>query len=131
MLFFKWAISGIFSLFSAFQYSWQFVDYIKFTNDWIRTTGRWCRRQPLYQLSHNHSPKKLLYAKRRPKNFYQHASALCVFVLLVALGDAGVDVGHPVVGSANRLIRVNASASGGRSSGKRRRRRRKYEKSKK
>ena len=34
------------------------VQYIKkfFANDWIRTADHWYRKQPLYQLSHNHCP---------------------------------------------------------------------------
>ena len=29
---------------------------INFADDWIRTADLWCRKQPLYQLSHNHCP---------------------------------------------------------------------------
>ena len=28
---------------------------IKFADNWIQTTDQWCRKQTLYQLSHNHS----------------------------------------------------------------------------
>ena len=45
-----------FSLFTSFQYSKQMLN-INFTDDWIRTV-LWCWKQPLYQLSHNHCPKK-------------------------------------------------------------------------
>ena len=31
---------------------------INFANDWIRTADLWYRKRPLYQLSHNHFPKK-------------------------------------------------------------------------
>ena len=30
----------------------------KFADDWIRTADLWCRRRPLYQLSHNHCPRE-------------------------------------------------------------------------
>ena len=30
---------------------------INFANDWIRTADLWCRKRPLYQLSHNHCPR--------------------------------------------------------------------------
>ena len=29
---------------------------INFADDWIRTVDLWCRKRPLYQLSHNHCP---------------------------------------------------------------------------
>ena len=41
------------SLFPSFQYSFE---YINFADDWIWTTDLWCRKRPLYQLSHNHCP---------------------------------------------------------------------------
>ena len=47
------------SLFSSFQYSWQHIIYIyiiRFADDWIRTVDLWCRKGPLYQLSHDHCP---------------------------------------------------------------------------
>ena len=28
-----------------------------FANDWIQSADLWCRKQPLYQLSHNYCPK--------------------------------------------------------------------------
>ena len=46
-----------FSLFSCFQCSWQLTMFNKnFADDWIRTADLWCRKRPLYQLSHNHCP---------------------------------------------------------------------------
>ena len=33
---------------------------INFANDWISTADLWYWNLPLYQLSHNHLPKKLL-----------------------------------------------------------------------
>ena len=30
---------------------------INFANDWIQTADLWYRKQPLYQLSHNHCSK--------------------------------------------------------------------------
>ena len=35
----------------------------KFTIDWIRTVNLWCRKRPLYQLSHNHCPSILLFIR--------------------------------------------------------------------
>ena len=29
---------------------------IKFADFWIQTSDHWCRKKPLYQLSHNHCP---------------------------------------------------------------------------
>ena len=43
------------NLFSYFQYSRQNV-HIKIADDWIRTADLWCRKRPLYQLSHNYCP---------------------------------------------------------------------------
>ena len=57
--FFKWAILGFFflyfCLFNTVDCKQMFN--INFEDDWIRTTDLWCRKQPLYQLSHNHYPK--------------------------------------------------------------------------
>ena len=52
VLFIDWAIRGLFSLLS-FQYSRQ---YLKFANDWIRTTHFAVLEALLFQLSHNHWP---------------------------------------------------------------------------
>ena len=32
-----------------------------FADDWIRTADLWCRKRPLYQLSHNHCPTHLFF----------------------------------------------------------------------
>ena len=54
--FFRWAIPGIF--FFIFVFLLQFTVYKysiwKFADGWIRTTDLWCRKQPLFQLNHNH-----------------------------------------------------------------------------
>ena len=34
-----------------------------FADDWIRTAHLWCRKQPLYQLSHNHCPFSIYFTK--------------------------------------------------------------------
>ena len=34
---------------------------LNFANDWIQTADHWYWKQPLYQLSHNHSPLKLYF----------------------------------------------------------------------
>ena len=54
-----------FSLCSSFQCSWKYKGNIKIAYDWIRTA---CRKQPLYQLSHNHFPEVL----SRPKCLPSH-----------------------------------------------------------
>ena len=58
LLFFKkWAIPSLF--FFIFLFSiWltENVQYTFFANDWIRTADLWNRKQPLYQMSHNHCP---------------------------------------------------------------------------
>ena len=46
--------SASFTLFSSFQYSWQYKVNINFANDWIWTVDFWCRKRLLYQLRHNH-----------------------------------------------------------------------------
>ena len=58
----KWAIRGLFlSLFWFFLYSWeeQMLN-VNSANDWIRTEDLCCRKQRLYQLSHNHCPIKCI-----------------------------------------------------------------------
>ena len=35
-----------------------------FANDWIRTADLWCRKRPLYHLSHNHFPVVYCYAAK-------------------------------------------------------------------
>ena len=49
----KLAIPGLFFLIFVFtiQLTGKNVQY---KNDWIRTEDLWCRKRPLYQLSHNH-----------------------------------------------------------------------------
>ena len=32
----------------------QFIVHTNFADDWIRTADLWCRKQPMYQLHHNH-----------------------------------------------------------------------------
>ena len=53
-IFLNGTFSATFSLFSSFQYSWQYIGNIKFADDWIRTAVLWCQKQLLYQLNHNH-----------------------------------------------------------------------------
>ena len=55
----KWAIPGLF--FFIFVFSTQLTEYIRYksiADDWIWTAGLWCRKQKLWQLSHNHCPNK-------------------------------------------------------------------------
>ena len=42
---------------------------INFANDWIRTADLWCRKQPLYQLSHNHCPLGAIESRFSLSNF--------------------------------------------------------------
>ena len=56
-----------FSLFFYFQYSWQLTNvYINFADDCIQTVDLLCRKQLLYQLSHDHNFQSLyIYTKSR------------------------------------------------------------------
>ena len=47
----KWA-SFVFSI----QWTVNKFSILSFANDWIWTVDLWCRKRPLYQLSHNHGP---------------------------------------------------------------------------
>ena len=56
----KWAIPGLFLF--IFVFSIQLIINkcsINFADDWSRTADLWYRKQPLYQLSHNHFPFNL------------------------------------------------------------------------
>ena len=53
LLFFKWAIPGIFFFVFAFSIELTVFNII-FANDWIWPADLWNWKQPLYQLSHNH-----------------------------------------------------------------------------
>ena len=44
------------SFFFILVFSIQLIVQINFADDWIRTADLWCRKQPLYQLHHNHFP---------------------------------------------------------------------------
>ena len=71
----KWAIPGLF--FFIFVFSIQLTankcSILKFANDWIRTTGLWYWKRPLYQLSHNHRPNCLVYCN----SFANQHAILC------------------------------------------------------
>ena len=55
--FFNGPSRPLFSLFSSYQYSWQYTNVkYKFPNDWIRTSDLWYFKRPLYQLGHHHCP---------------------------------------------------------------------------
>ena len=60
IIFKKMAIPGLFSLFSSFQYSWQLIFNIIFCQYLDSNQGPLDRKQTLYQLSHDHCPKKSL-----------------------------------------------------------------------
>ena len=55
----KSPIPGLF--FSIFDFSIQLTVNIlyNFADDWIRIVDLWCRKQPLFQMSHNHCPNYL------------------------------------------------------------------------
>ena len=57
---FDWDILVLFSF--SFSFSFCFFNTVfskyKSADDWILTTDIWCKKQPHYQLSHNHCPKK-------------------------------------------------------------------------
>ena len=58
----NWALLGLF--FFIFVFSIQLTvkcSIYFFANDGIRTADLWNRKQPLYQLSHNHCPKDYLF----------------------------------------------------------------------
>ena len=58
-----------FSLFSSFLFYWRWtMFYIKFTNDVIRTTGLWCWKRRLCQLSHATALDLLLLYRLIPLN---------------------------------------------------------------
>ena len=48
-----------FSLFSSFPFQCT-IGRFNFADVGIQTADLWCRKQPLYQLSHHHCPKSLL-----------------------------------------------------------------------
>ena len=52
-----------FYLFSSFQYSKQTNVQHKFADDWSRTADLWYWKQPLNQLSHNHFPRDMNFAR--------------------------------------------------------------------
>ena len=58
--FFKWAIHGLFFLFSSFQQLTVNMFIINFAIGWIRTTDLWYWKRPLCQLSHNQCPQRSL-----------------------------------------------------------------------
>ena len=53
----KDAFTASFSLFSSFQYTWQFIGNVKFADDGIQTAEPLeLEATNIYQLSHNHFP---------------------------------------------------------------------------
>ena len=60
---------------------------INFANDWIRSMDLWCRKWPLYQLSHNHCPPNVLFL----------LASACLLVLLHPYLHRGPAVLPPVL----------------------------------
>ena len=70
----KWAIHGL--PFFIIVFSKQML-HKKFADDWNWTTDLWCRKRPLYQLSHNHCPKTVLLRTNFWTNFFSQDSLTC------------------------------------------------------
>ena len=55
---------------ASFPYSCEKCSLQIFADDWIRSVDLWNRKQPLYQLSHNHCPKqKAVVLMLNPKKY--------------------------------------------------------------
>ena len=78
--FFFWKMGHsrpLFSLFSSFQHNCQLQMFDKSLP--IRTADLWCRRQPLYRLSHNHWP--FFQGNPLPKSIKVTVSKKCFLLL--------------------------------------------------
>ena len=71
----KWAIHGL--PFFIIVFSKQML-HKKFADDWNWTTDLWCKKRPLYQLSHNHCPKTVLLRTNFWTNFLSQDSLTCI-----------------------------------------------------
>ena len=73
-LFEKWPIHGLLFFIQLTVNKCSLYIFAIFPDDWIQTADLWCRKQPLYQLSHNHGQFFTLsfYSNRENSIFYCH-----------------------------------------------------------
>ena len=88
IFFLKWTILGLF--FFIFVFSIQLtvnVRYILIANGWVRTADLWNCKQSLYQLSHNHCPKRDILYRLKLYLFNSQSQAFDLYIRSLALKD--------------------------------------------
>ena len=82
----------------------------KFADDWIRTADLWCRRRPLYQLSHNHCPSapSLMYVIVWYTIYMLHSAKYLMVLDLDGIRTVILDLWSSRLWAANHCLRKAA-----------------------